>query len=547
MPAPEPAPEPAPVPDMPAPSVPGAAAEVADPGVTVKVDGGPYLVGQSIPVEITVTNHGTATATNVRAYNLPVSGSYLSINSYGPLSSTGTTGASIAAGEKLVVNTDARVYNWQGAPVARFTIYSSSGDSSYQNNNFDVAVPMTAPDSGKGSISGLIYGDANGNGSADVGEGLPGVQVTLSDGTLDSPKVNTGADGRFKFSDLALRNYGVYAHEAPDGWVLPNSGYVNVDGDEYLEYRAVRPLSDQLGASIAFTEDTYAVGQTAEMTVVLTNKGGTEISGIKAGCDRSGGEGPHVVDMGLGDLAWNGAGVTVGAGRSRTLTITGVVPAKALGFGAVSVACDFGPGDSPQGYPAVSDEARVPGAGPGSTWGVLYHDRDGDLSADADELLAGVKVGAVDQFSGQVVAKATTDAAGRLEFTNLPAGPYNLKLYGPWKFQESWAGFNIGTCGMHCGGGWYFRLVPGPDVPDTDLPPTTTPPTTTTPTTTTPTTTTSPTAPPAPAGGGSAGGATTGGGLAHTGVNTVGLMAFGLLSLIVGLGAVVATRRRFAA
>ncbi|HEX6345702.1 SdrD B-like domain-containing protein [Umezawaea sp.] len=321
----------------------------------------------------------------------------------------------------------------------------------------DRSAPVDAP----GSISGLIYGDANGDGAADAGEGLAGVDVNISAGT-GVVRARTGADGRFTVGDLPARTYGVFAHQAPDGWVLPPSRYVDVDGDEYLEYRAVRPLSDQLTASIAFTEDTYAVGQTAEMTLVLANRGGAAISGVKAGCDRSGGEGPHVVDMALGDLAWDAEGVTLAAGASRTFTLTGVVPAKAAGFAAVSAVCDFGPGEDPAGYPAVRAEARVPGAGPGDTWGRLYHDEDGDSVADADEFVAGVEVAAIDRIADQVVATTTTDADGRLEFTNLPAGPYDLEPHGPWRFEHGHAEFTIGTCATHCRAGWYTGLLPAP-------------------------------------------------------------------------------------
>ncbi len=436
----------------------------ADPGITVEVGEGPYLVGQTIPVEVTVTNHGTATATNVRASNQTVSGSHFSTNGYGPLS--GFPGASIPAGQKLVVTVEARVYNWEGNPVTRFSI-SSNGDSSSLNNTVEAAIPMTAPDVGRGSVSGLVYGDANDNGAADAGEGLQGVRVALSGNGPNPPKTLTGADGGFRFDDLPLRTYGVFVHGAPDGWVVPSTAYVDVRGDEHSEHRGVRPLSDRFEASMAFVEDSYEVGQAVEMTLVLTNKGDSDISGVKAGCDRSGGEGPHLVDMALGDLGWAAAGVTVGAGRSRTFTITGVVPAKAAGFASVSVACDFGPGDDPVGYPEVRDRARVPGAGPGGTWGVLYEDRDFDTIADADELLPGVEVSAFDAISGLLAATTTTGPTGRLEFTDLPAGPYTVRLRGPWQFEHGHAEFTIGTCGTYCLSGWHYSVL---SVPDTDPP-----------------------------------------------------------------------------
>ncbi|MBW4719539.1 SdrD B-like domain-containing protein [Saccharothrix obliqua] len=429
----------------------------ADVTVTAEVVGGPFLVGQEIPVRITATNIGGSTAERTYVDARTLSGSYLGLLEFGPLKYPGTA---IEPGAAVTTTVPGKIYQWQGAPVVRITAWSYSDTDHRDNNTFDLAVPVTDPGSATGTLGGVVYGDRNDNNTADPGEGLAGVLLEAYDGSFDRKRTTrTDADGRYRFTDLPVRRYGLWVHEAPDGWVLPSGREVDVDGDEHVEYRAVRPLSDRLTAKAQFRQDTHQVGDRAEVVITLTNTGTTDITGIKAGCDRSGGEGPHLVDLRLGDLEWQGPGVTVPAGAKRKITISGVVPDKATGFGSTNVGCDFGPDDNPRGFPVAVDFARVP-APPADTWLAFYQDLDGDSTVDPGEEVSGVRIGLKDRISGRVVARGKTDARGHVAFTGVPAGPYEVKLIGDsWEIKGSGNLF-VGTCLPYCRGGQHMTLVP---------------------------------------------------------------------------------------
>ncbi|MEU6154809.1 hypothetical protein ABZ816_32945 [Actinosynnema sp. NPDC047251] len=441
-------------------SIPAAHAGTGpDPALAVQVPTGPYLVGQEIPIRITAANRGDV-AEKVYVGTSPTSGSYLSLSGLGPLAHPGTT---LAPGASTTVEVTGRIHHWQGVPVVRFSLYAPS-DVDRGNNEAEVRLPFTSPDSGTGTATGLVYGDRDGDQVADPGEGLAGVRLQAHDGDLSHHYVvRTDAQGRYRFTGLPVRRYRLSVGQAPDGWVLPRSAEVDVDGngEEYAEHRAVRPLSDRLGAVAGFDQEHHLVGDRARVFVTLTNNGPTDITGIKAGCDRSGGEGPHLVDLDVGDLAWDRPGVTVPAGQSRVYVISGTVPAKATGFGTANIGCDFGPdGDhAPEGYPRVLPYTRVD-APRADTWLVYYEDRDNDTIRDPDEAVVDLEVRLTDAISGVVADTARTDARGRVDFRNIPAGPYWAVLNGRWKYEPpNGGGLYVGTC-VHCRGGQTTAVLP---------------------------------------------------------------------------------------
>ena len=172
----------------------------------------------------------------------------------------------------------------------------------------------------------------------------------------------------------------------------------------------------------------------AHVTTTLTNDGTTDLTGIKAGCARYGGE--FEIDpaqSGHGPLSWDGPGVTIAAGQTRTFDVYDTVPAGALDFGYVGVACDFGPDSEAYGRAVAHDDAKVPGKR-GSAMGQLLYDRDGDGNWDeTTEGVAGVQVLLHDQFSNEVIGTTSTDALGRFTFTDQPAGRHTVEVVGQWQ------------------------------------------------------------------------------------------------------------------
>ncbi|MET8761756.1 SdrD B-like domain-containing protein [Lentzea sp. NPDC004782] len=398
---------------------------------------------------------------------------------------------------------------------------NAKNDSDPYDGSPEVEVPLVEPKK-LGKISGVLWGDANGNGVQDPGEGLAGAQAYLYGGGDPNvaPKTRTDANGRFTFTDLETRTWGLSFNELPGGWVRQYSNeYLLVDGSDStseLRYQAVRPLTDQLTASVRWLSTEHVDGGQGTVEFTLTNKGGADIKGVVAGCDRAG-EGPHLgIDDNLGELRWD-RGATIPAGQSRVFTVTGTVPRNASEYGWVFVVCDFGPADGIiDGFPSVFDFVKV-GSGTADTYGSIYVDRNGNGWQDSEgEHLTGVSFSLVDPKTGQVVATATGEGEnGWAHFNNIPKGLYTVKVNGPYTVKSKWyvstrmPGWAVEVVPVDAPGGAQPQPQPQPEkiapvVHKADT------------------------------------------GLALTGVNVTGLGAFGVLALLVGGASVFFGRRRTA-
>ncbi|MFD0203725.1 MULTISPECIES: MSCRAMM family protein [Saccharothrix] len=444
-------------------------AAAAQLSISATVGAGPFLVGERIPVVVKIANTGDTEAVGVRASEYPVTGSSFSVQppEWGDFALWPGPGVTLSAGQERVLTVHGEFSEWTGAPVVRFSLFQ--GNTSV--TGFNLPIPVRDPNSAKDTLGGLVYGDRNGNGTSDAGEELPGVRVNAY--TLGGPgrldlHATTGADGRFRFADLPVQVYTLYLTDEPDGWVVePSYSRVAVDGSgsaANMVLRGERPLTDQLSVTMKFTRDVYQVGDRADIVVTLTNSGTTDLVGIKAACDRSGGEGPELRDVALGDLGWDAAGVTVPAGQSRAVTISGSVSAETAEYGGVGYPCDFGPReDSADGRPQAYALAKVPGPAV-TVRKAFYHDRDNDWTGDADEMIGGLAMDLTDAITGEIVAQGRTDAQGHVRFDNVPSGPYKVRFRGSWRYLEG-EGFILfaGTCG-NCQFESWSRLVPGPDL-----------------------------------------------------------------------------------
>ncbi|PSL55512.1 SdrD B-like protein [Saccharothrix carnea] len=452
-----------------APTATSPTASAARLSISATVAAGPFLVGEQVPVEVRIANTGDTEAVGVKANAYTVSGSTFSVqySDWGDFALGPGPGATLPAGQERVLTVRGDTWQWSGAPVVRFTLVQGNTTGAYS----DLSIPLRNPGSAEDTLAGLVYGDRNGNGAPDAGEQLPGVHVNAdaydASGELDL-HATTDADGRFRFAGLPVQVYTLRITDEPDGWVVePSYSRVAVDGSgsaANLVLRGERPLTDQLSVTMRFTRDVYQVGDRADIVVTLTNSGTTDLVGIKAGCDRSGGEGPELRDVALGDLGWHAAGVTVPAGQSLAVTVSGSVSAETAEYGAVGYPCDFGPGaDGIDGRPRAYALAKVPG--PAVTVRMaFYHDRDHDRTGDADEMIGGLAMDLTDAITGRIVAQGRTDAQGHVRFDNVPSGPYKVRFRGSWRYLGG-EGFIVfaGTCG-NCQAESWSPLVPGPDL-----------------------------------------------------------------------------------
>ncbi|MDT7801692.1 MAG: hypothetical protein QOI78_5125 [Actinomycetota bacterium] len=500
------------------PAAPKAAAERAQVDVSIAFEKDAYGTDEDVRFTVKLTNTGETTATGLTVYQMMIDTTDLAVlyGGWGPLQNQ--PGVTLEPGKTFELAVSGKVRDVEAnTAVVRGVVFDGSGAGAGPQFTFSVPVTKVA-----GHAAGTVFGDKNGNGALDGGEQLAGIEVTLRyvNGT-GTYTATSGADGKVTF-DVPAADYYI-GGEVVGGWLFPwDTVRIGPDTKDLL-VRGAPPLNGALKASMAFTQDSYKVGDLAHVTVTLSNSGSIPLTGIVAECNRVGndyilkGTGP-----GWGDLVWS-RGVTLAAGETRSFDVTETVPKAAFNRGFVAAACDFGYYEVDiDNHAQADDRATVPGAKATVA---------GDVTHGAGEELAGVKVVLVSDQHCPVTGEQTTDAKGHFEFHDVVPGPeYRLYLLPPtgWKVQyenptaiDVW-GDQVSRVGID--------VVEG----DAPLPAVPTNPADCAPGA--PTTTTG-------AAGGSGGGES-GGGLASTGVDALGLGALALIALALGGGLVIGARRR---
>jgi len=186
--------------------------------------------------------------------------------------------------------------------------------------------------------------------------------------------------------------------------------------------RAVRPLAETVHANLALDRETYRAGDSALVTISLTNTGPRPVTGVFAACDGIGyGRDLDITPAGWGELAYGGPGATIQPGETRTFRVPGTVRDVSGSWGFLEEYCDFPRDEDFSGSPRGEDTAKVTGRTGTSA---------GRIVTETGEGLPGQQVEATDVDTGSVVT-ATTDADGRLTVTG-SAGRYRLSVPGPW-------------------------------------------------------------------------------------------------------------------
>ncbi|TWP53871.1 hypothetical protein FKR81_03700 [Lentzea tibetensis] len=415
-------------------AVPAHAAEKADLAITAEVAPGTYVPDQQVPIKVTITNKGPVDAAGVRVTSSHVSGSFLTVPSHHwkEFAHTGRGGA-VKAGETRTIDVAGSFYGNDGDARLKISLLFSNDANTADNQTF-VDVDVIEADV-RGSITGTLFGDLNKNGTQDDGEQpLAGTRFTARGGGLESSAV-TDDGGRFEIADLPARMYQVDVYDLPDSWLVAAVRNVRVDGTPRpQEIGARRPLREALDARVEFERESYAVGAEAAVTVTLTNRGSTPLTGVTAGCDRDG-DGVWIDGFDdparWGDLPRGRAGVTVAAGETRVFRVTGLVPADAARHASVLVECDFGDDERYlAGFPNAFDATRVPGAPNSPVAITAYHDLDHDWAVDEGEGVAGLRVALVDLTDGRTVAEGDTGQDGKVLFADVVSGPHEVRIAG---------------------------------------------------------------------------------------------------------------------
>lgn len=443
----------------------------ADLAVEASVGDGQYLLGEEMPVTVTVTNIGDADAHEVIVDLHGEDDFSVSVPREQWKGFTWPDGATLRAGATVAFDLAVTPKSWESGEVAAIRVSAQSPDEvRWSNNEIGGIVVPVVPPTPTHPVTGTVYGDGNGNGVLDDGEGLAGVTIQLNRFPGNHfRKVKTGSDGRFAFDDVSAGLYELSV--SGTDWIGPYSIPVRVDGSgdhTDLRLRRTRPVSDVLVPTVKFTQDTYRPGDTAQVTVTLTNNGDEPLRGVTAFCSGAGNsdELGGVEDAEhWGDLVWGSKGVTVPAHTTKTYQVTGVVRDGAADYGFVTLGCDFGPGEDISGHPHALDRAKVPGRTADAAVKV-FHDRDEDGVVDDDEYLSGVTVGLRDRDADTPMVTAETDERGRAAFADHQAGMYHIEVFGPWQRADGAALHLL----VHAEYSLYYNtntveVVPGPNKP----------------------------------------------------------------------------------
>lgn len=440
-------PAPPPAPEPPSSSTPNPEPPKDGPGnlaISAAFDKPTYQASDKATVRVTIKNTGSVAAQGVRASG----GGDLDV--WGAWGSLGTKpGVRIEPHTTRTTELRGRILNAKNGKVTfSAKVSADSGDADPADNGTFIEVPLIQA---TGTFAGMVFTDKNANGKVDSGEqGLAGLHVNISGGApFTSAEQITDAAGKFSFGDIPTGTYSVFYNNT-QGWMIYGlSGRFGdtIDIDEsgkYADVRipAVQPLGGQFGANLAFDDDTYHAGDTAHLTVTLTNRSEFELTGITVHCLKfepglHGGEG-------WGALAEGGPGLTLSPHSTTTVAVAEKVPDSAPRFGYVFADCRFTATGHPD-FDSVSDAdtATVPGVTASRT-ARIFNDANDNLRFEPGEELKGATVVVTDQNTGAVVATKTTGDDGRFTVT-APAGVYDLRVAGPWKAQgrQDWFPFPI--------------------------------------------------------------------------------------------------------
>ncbi|KJK51178.1 hypothetical protein UK23_08110 [Lentzea aerocolonigenes] len=397
-----------------------------------------FAMGEAISLTVKITNAGDAPANQIRFAAEP-GGMYL------------TTGVdelisrpTLAPGESRTFKVGATAESQSGDRLAlSLRAYVEGATDKAPNDNAAQAEAKLTQNSGR--LSGVVYEDKNGNGVADPGENLPGYQQLKLTGGSDFPGSTLQlSNGQFSTWAIPAGKYQARLSGGyfPDGQraIKPGQFFVVNKGESTeVALQAVPALYrslEKVGAS--FDKPKYAKGDPISVSFTLKNSGTAPITGLVTVCDPE--NDPATLDgtgEGWGELRPSRGGVTIGAGETKTFTVTDTVPDVDYPTGKVYFACVFSVDgrnvDGRIGNPNSYDPGLTIGADVARTIGQV----SGRVLRDGQPVTEPVKVVAYNASNNRIVGDDdSNDWNGEWSIPNVAQGKIALKVVGRWKFAD---------------------------------------------------------------------------------------------------------------
>ncbi|GLZ36946.1 carboxypeptidase-like regulatory domain-containing protein [Actinokineospora sp. NBRC 105648] len=442
--------------------------------ITVAFDKPSYDARDRVVATVTVVNAGPVAATGVRVATKLAKGLSLSWGDLGR-----SPGVPLAPGERVAATSDAGIETDAQATSLTLSVvvHSAEQDANPADNAATTTAALVIV---RGGLTGVLYGDADRDGVRDPGEALALAPVVAYGGKpFEWHEATTDAQGRFAFPDLPVGEYAVFTQSRD--WLVVRLTVVVEQGHEVdVVLRGARPVAESLTASLAFAKPNHAVGDLARFTITLTNKGSAPLTGLRGKCTSWE---PETISIGA--LA---TGVTVPPGATARFEGTVVISHYGFDYGREEVRCEFTIPPEIFGAASARGFTRVPGGvAPLVTASVLQVAENSPRCGPPQRCgptrpgtpVAGVEVQLLEEGTGRLVTKATTNAAGGAAFADVPADAYDVRLVGPWKIESMYEGTQLsvrtGESGSN-GGFHVIYVIPAPVAPAPTPVPTATPP-----------------------------------------------------------------------
>jgi hypothetical protein len=313
------------------------------------LDKASYKSSETITATVTITNLGSAAATDVELFGSTNDFQITTVFAGAPGLTT-SDGVDIPAG--ATVSGSATGFSADPASglvhFAGGAIQIVDGQEPSTIPQFSVAATVT-PVFGN-FIGKVVTSQTDADGNPLPTTGLADVTVTVSSEVQGgaSVRATTDADGVFTLKNLPGGPYFV-DFGAPGGWDITPTiiDIATPHAPNHGRFVAVRPLTESLQATIRFNEPSYAVGDTAHLTITFDNLKNVPLTGIKSDCNLDVG-GNRLTGAGPGWAPFNTSeGATVPAGTS-TFQVSEVVPQVEPSPGqpaSIFVVCAFGTSD----------------------------------------------------------------------------------------------------------------------------------------------------------------------------------------------------------